>query len=397
MSCTNGTCGIEGWGGPLPGDPSSDLILSATSEFGGIMVSWTYPTVNPYAVSYILLYRGTRDDFDTAVQIGVVSGDRYLDSFPEGSAANQYYWIRPVSRNGTDGMLVGPVYTHAKATIEDTIRQLSGRINSSFLNQELTAQLGVIPVLGRSITQEVQDRMAEAALLAQALGNAQAAAQSAITVVEHEVTRSITAERALVTSMDIMAAGFGKNIAGLAETVELKTGPTSAIATKITTLESTVNGNTATGEVKLSTQIDSVKGTVAGLYTCKLQYKQNDGTYLIGGFGMINDGKTVDAIFNVNTFAIGGTDSTNTIRPFIVTNGTVYMNDAVIKNLQFNKLVDDTGTFMVQNGKLRATAVDTENLVLSSGTTGGRMVITKDCITVYDNSNNVRVKIGNLS
>ena len=57
-SCTTGTCGVGGWGGPLPGDPDNNSVLTATPAFGGIDVSWSYPGTNPQAVAHTVLYRG---------------------------------------------------------------------------------------------------------------------------------------------------------------------------------------------------------------------------------------------------------------------------------------------------------------------------------------------------
>ena len=397
MSCTKKTCGIEGWGDTKSGDPSNDVRLSATSEFGGIMVSWALPSTNPHAIAYVRLYRGTSNDFSTAVVIANPAGDRYFDPLSGDVTKVWFYWITTVSVNGTIGPLSNFASAVAKSSIDETIRQLSGRISASALNGELTSEIAKIPLYNATIQEEIQRRMAVEREASLALGGVQDVATQAIVVTETLRTELKTKTEAAMTAVTLQGVAFGSSVAGLAETVNFNASKDSALGQKLTTLDVAVNGSSLSSEVGLTSKIDSVTSTVNGMYTAKISSYTPGGKPLIGGFGIANNGTSVDAIFNVNTFAIGGTDTDVPTHPFIVTDGKVYMHDAVVGKIQFKKLVDETGAFMVENGKLRASAVDTNNLVLSSGTTGGRMVITKDCITVYDDSNNIRVKIGNLS
>ena len=342
MPCLDGTCGANDPNAPLDGDPGEDIEITANSDYGGILVSWSYPTLNPFAIAHFLLYRGTSDDFTTAVEVGVVAGSVYFDSYPFGTEEDKYYWIKTVSIHGTYGKLRGPAFAKAKPTIEQILILLSGKMSSTLLSQELKNQIEVIPLLGKSLNDEIEARMKAEALQAKALGGAQGAAENAITIVENEVVRSKTAHSSLINAIDIMATGFGNSTAGFANTVEIKTGPNSAFAQKLTNLDITVNGDTSTAQIGLTGHYDAVTKQINTMYTAKFSGKTADGNQIIGGFGIgIEDGY-VNAAFDADRFYIGRPNSAG-ILPFMLSEGKVYINSAVIRNLDAEMLTAGTG------------------------------------------------------
>jgi hypothetical protein len=74
---------------------------------------------------------------------------------------------------------------------------------------------------------------------------------------------------------------------------------------------------------------------------------------LIGGFGVYNDGSTIQAGFDVDEFWVGKTQA-NKCYPFIISGGVTYIKEAAIEKLTFNKLRDESGSFIVENGKVKA-------------------------------------------
>jgi len=99
---------------------------------------------------------------------------------------------------------------------------------------------------------------------------------------------------------------------------------------------------------------------IGALYTVKLNVNG-----LIGGYGVYNTGKEVSAGFDVDTFWVGRT-SANGIKPFIVDNNIVYINNAMIHNLTADKI--DTRGLTIKNeaGQIifgSGTPLDTENVV----------------------------------
>ena len=126
MTCTDNICGTGIVPGPKPGDPEGAMTIAATAVYGGINVSWSYPSTNPHAVAHSLLYRGTTSDVNAAVQIAVVAGNRFLDSIA--TATTYFYWIKVVSVNGTVGDFVGPASATSRDRGADTIDDINGRI-----------------------------------------------------------------------------------------------------------------------------------------------------------------------------------------------------------------------------------------------------------------------------
>ena len=389
-------CGIGDWNGPKPGDPSNNATLSAVGAFGGIDVTWTFPTTNPAAVAHTLLFRATSEFFENSVQRAVVAGDNYYDKSEPGNSANYtyWYWIQIVSVNGTIGEVIGPVSAVAKATVAQTIEMLTGQITEGLLATTLKSDISKITTLNFDLEAEIANRISGQGAINEALNAAIDTANDAITLIGNETTSRITADAATISSLDVMAVGFNKSLAGIVTEIELKTGPKSALAIKVETLqasvgadkaavqttlnalvnqdtafaskidkvETTLNGSTVAGEVGLISQIDKVTGTVNGIWSARIS-TTIDGKKLIGGFGLTNNGETVEAGFDVDTFWVGKQKPTTDKLPFIIRNGETFINDAVIEKLTINKLRSTDNSFAFENGKLKANLFEVQKIV----------------------------------
>lgn len=431
MSCTEVVCGTGGWTGPLPGDPDNNVLLTANRVFGGIDVSWTYPTTNPYAVAHTLLYRGITNEFLNAAQRAVVAGSIFYDKIDVETETQYYYWIQVVSVNGSVGETIGPVSAIALPIGVQTLEQLTDRIDEGVLSQSLRASIANITVIGQDLLKEVQDRLASNLALQAALSAVQSETGEALTYVLNEVTERITADSAMVSSINAISAGLNDNAAAMVEertvrvtkdeslaqsistlysefntsvaaiintqttqanaqsalsqsiaenyaefeanravvsnTVTALTNADSALASNVQTLfseigaasaaihaerstrvsenqvltqqvtaaNSTLYGNTASGEVGLKNEITTLNGKVTGigsLYTVKSNVNG-----LIGGFGTYNDGNTVQAGWDVDSFWVGRPNEGG-VRPFMIDQGTVYINKARIRDADIGTL-----------------------------------------------------------
>lgn len=326
MTTSEFVCGTGSWTGPKPGDPDNNIVLNATGTFGGIDVFWSYPTTNPHAVAHVVVYRGLTNDMGTSVERAIVSGNYFFDKWEGEAPQTYYYWIQVVSVNGTYSAAVGPAMATARPRIEETIAQLSGKINQGALAQELRSEINNIGLLGNSISGEIRDRIAANQALSAALGEVQGEVNTAVTLIENEVNERVSANDALLTSLNLMGVGFNNSVAGLTDEVELLANETDALARKVTTVEASVNGDTATGQVGLTAKVNAVTGAIQSMYTAKVGVNG-----LIGGFGLYNDGTIVEAGFDVDRFWIG--KDSRRIKPFIVENDEVFINKAVIQRL----------------------------------------------------------------
>lgn len=106
-------------------------------------------------------------------------------------------------------------------------------------------------------------------------------------------------------------------------------------AQKVDTASATLYGNTATGEVGLTSKITTLDGKVTGigsLYTVKANVNG-----LIGGFGTYNDGQTVQGGWDVDSFWVGRPNEGG-VRPFTIHHGTVYIDKARIRDADIDTL-----------------------------------------------------------
>jgi hypothetical protein len=396
MSCENNVCGTGGWGGPQPGDPDNNITLHARTVYGGIMVSWSYPLINPHAVAYTDVYRGTSEDYATAVLLEHAGGSSYLDKVQVTSNTDYFYWVEVVSIHGTRGERIGPVMATAEPLSRQTLETLTGLIDSGILSEALRQDIGGITLTNQAIYQEIQDRLASNAAFQTALASVQNGLADSMTFIGQEITQRQDADSAFVSQLDIIAAAVDDAMAAILEEktirlqdssatveqynalyaevqdakgaiVDIKTlniDPTTALATnlstlrtdvdgaasavqeldtslangthalaqKVTTVEVTLNGDSATGQMGLAAKIDQETGRVSAIWTAMTLVNG-----LAGGFGIANDGTIVEAGFDVDRFWIGRT-GIEKIKPFIIDGDVVYIDKARIREADIDTL-----------------------------------------------------------
>lgn len=231
MSDCGNTCGLGGWGGPKPGDPSNNSILSATPAFGGIDVTWTYPTTNPHAVAYVKLYRSNSSNFNNAILLAEASGGFYYDKLSD--ANPRYYWIRFISVNGTEGELIGPASASARPAIQEVIEQLTGKIDSGLLAESLKQEIGKITLNYNELQQEIQDRLAGHDILSIAIAQADDKAQQTLAFIAEEMTTRANGDNALASQINTVAALNETNAAAILEEKTARVTADEALALDI--------------------------------------------------------------------------------------------------------------------------------------------------------------------
>jgi hypothetical protein len=307
----------------------------------------------------VILYRGILPDFNSAIQIAKVSGDQYYDKSTTVQVIQYYYWIRIVSINGTVGELIGPASAIAKPTIDVVLEQLAGRIDSGLLAQTLKTDIDRITLNEQAFVSEVAARVA--------------------------------ANEAYSLALTQVQAGIDTAYATLLQEVTTRQDGDSVLAQAINTAQSVWGNNLASAQLTLQTNINTVNDTVTeigALYTAKVTVNG-----LIGGFGIYNNGTEVQAGFDVDTFWVGRT-SADKVKPFIIENGVVYMNSAVIKDgtIGSAKIADTIQSTNYSSGLAGWRLTKAGTLELN----GTRMQITNSTISVRDDNGVERVRIGTL-
>ncbi|MDS7966571.1 phage tail protein [Acinetobacter sp. V117_2] len=172
-------------------------------------------------------------------------------------------------------------------------------------------------------------------------------------------------------------------------------GKVSTQASSITTLQTSVGNNSAS----IQSQQQSIDGLRARA-TLKLQSGN-----LVGGVGIENDSRTVDFIVQANKFAIGAPSNVDAgsvtpkyafvyqSTPTTLPNGTVipaglYLDNASIGYINADKINATSLSAISANLGTLTTLKD------SAKPNGARMVLTGSLITVYDDNNVLRVKLG---
>lgn len=360
------TPGGGGGDDPVPVPPPvapSDFV--AVGVFGGIHLLWSHPAAR-YKIVYTEVQRSSSPDRDEATLLGASGGSSYFDIMAGQEEAQFHYWVRHVNINGD----VGPWSTVAEATKPaDTalvLERITGEIDESHLAEELGSRIDLIDGEG-GLVEQVQE-------------------------------------------MD------------------------ETFSQQLTTVQTRLDEDLVAVQETLSTEVERIDGELVALgarYTVQVQANG-----LVGGFGVYNDGSTVDAGFDVDRLWVGRTNDDKR-KPFIVDGGIVYMDEALIRDasiqegqigpLTIGKLEKADGTpITTAAGLIRADAIDVGNLQVAeaatftgearsnnfpsggwrlhpngtfnmrSGSSGARLDIQGDRISVYDGSGRLRVRIGRL-
>ncbi|MBU3845583.1 MAG: phage tail protein [Candidatus Acinetobacter avistercoris] len=186
-----------------------------------------------------------------------------------------------------------------------------------------------------------------------------------------------------------------QNIATVQNQVNTLTTQQGATATQVGDIQTTVNGNTAS--------IQDVSTSVDGLYAQKFTKIDVNGKVI--GWGGANDGVEGSYIFNVDSLAIGSGGSEG-YYPFIFrttpftdpVTGTVFPVGAYMKS----GFLDYASIKLAQidTASINSLSALSANLgVLTTyknpnNTSGARVVMTGSLITVFDDNNVMRVRLG---
>lgn len=310
-SCSTSVCGTGEWSGPAPGDPNTDVVLTATATYGGIQVAWGYPTTNPHAVAHTLLYRSTADNVATSVQLAVVSGDSYFDRIA--TEGNYFYWIKVVSVHGTVGEFVGPASATARNRGEDTVADLMGRISADTLNENLKKDVQKITQTSEELRQEILNRIAANNALQGIVGGLQTDLENAITYMGTESIERREGDSAIVGEVMLIAAANAENAAAITEERTARVDAVSAVVQDVTTLQA------ATEEFEVALQEEAtVRAEETGALFAE-KYIKIDLAGNISGYGLSSkvdpSGSTATFRVSADKFSISSPNYVGTTAP----------------------------------------------------------------------------------
>lgn len=334
-------------------DPLVSETLVATQVFGGIQVSWNYPSTDGQRLSHAILYRSKTNDPAHRNRLNSrVTGNTYFDDLSGSSGETYYYWAHFISVAGRQSALIGPASAVTQSSAEQMLTILQGEILESSLNQTLRTTLDTIAGHETTLLADALDRQSGDMNNTSLIQSIQAALGSTDAQIINETAARISGDTAITADLDAVAITINGNTAAITDEATARANADSAIAQQQTLLQTDVDGvvssiNTertarsdadsalASTVTTLQTDFDghtvtlqseqTIHNDLSGQYTVRID---NDG--YVTGFGLYNDG--VESTFGVRAdrFVVGATTAT-AVKPFIVENGETIMDTAVIK------------------------------------------------------------------
>lgn len=408
-SIDSGECGTGEWGGgggiiprPDPGESNNTSYVVATPTFGGVRVAWGMPSVNPQGVAFTKVFRSTEPVFGTALLLASVGGNFYMDQFENTEDVAYYYWVQVVTSTGRAWPEVGPAKAEKRAFVEDLIDNLTKEIDEGMLSQALQEHIAKITRNKAELDQEIADRIAGNAALSDAFARVQAGLDESIALIHDESGTWQDGMNAMAFRMSTMAAVNANNTAAIlteartrvtelealstrtdqllaankagweaaVKTEEIaRVNQNGALASRVDTVQTSLGNQIASVETTATTRINALTGKVDGLWTVRV-----DVNGMVGGFGLVNNGQVIEAGFDVDRFWIGRAGLKR--KPFIVDGGIVYIDEAMIRSLTFDKLRSSDGSLVFEGGVLKA-----KHLIVDT------ISIVNNAITVVDSAN----------
>lgn len=335
MGCNAWECGTGLTAITLPSDPSNNVVLSAIGVSGGVRVSWTYPTTNPHAIAFVKLFRGKSSVFANALSLSNVSSSYYVDIIPDNEITEYFYWIQLISVNGTELEVIGPKSATPLSSAAGILETLTGKIDSGVLATSLRTEIDRITSLSDLLNKAKEDWTFRDIVLAEALQNVEASAGQALTQVIQETLERKSEHEALIDQVNLIMASIDGTIAAVLEETKTLATDQEALASQLAQAEVSLAGQVANVQTNMETSINTLDGKViniGALYTAKVSVNG-----LVGGFGVYNNGRQIEAGFDVDTFWVGRTNS-NKVKPFIIANDVVYIDKARIRDADIDTM-----------------------------------------------------------
>lgn len=294
MTCADGICGTGGWAGPLPGDPDNTSVLSATPAFGGVDVSWTYPTTNPFAVAHTVVYRGLTADFARAINLATVGGNHFFDKTDPTAAVTYYYWIVLVSVHGTYGATIGPASATTQVLSAVILGLLTGDIELSELSTSLKSDIASIALNYTQLLAEIENRISGDTALSTAFAELQSGVDQAIAFVNTEITTRIAGDTALASQVNLVAAANSANAAAITTEQTARVAADSALTTQYNAVLAATNTNAAAIATETTARTNADSAAASTVVTLQSRVNADPGmtTRLFWGFDSTTDSWT---------------------------------------------------------------------------------------------------------
>jgi len=392
-------------GGYAPGDgteppdmspPPALLNLEARGGMTAIRVLWDNPDLNyDYRVE---VHKSATDDLGEAYLVGTSQGTIFEDVVGS-DTTTWYYWVR-VAKTVNNQVIVGPWNktegTPAAAAPDPDwiLKDLEGKIDDSHLNDLLSGEIDKIPRLEIDLSElevglntEITERKDEDTQLHSRIDtNVSRIDDNTAAIIKESETRA-TEDEALARQIETLAVEVGDNTAAIQTESEVRATEDAALATRITQLQVEVDGEFAGIRDEMTVIIDDQEKLAQRVGTVELDLEDTKGAIeqqfkvfedefeniraeytvkldvdgYVGGFGLVNDGDVITALWRVDVFGVGApgcetlafaVDAT-TDPPIVAMNGASIVHGSLgtaqIGELDVDRLVGGTADWVEAN------------------------------------------------
>jgi len=385
--------------------PPAPTNLQADGAFRNIILTWDLQLYRGH--SAVQVWRHTSDVISSATMVAQVSGFTGVYADPVGSGKTFYYWVRAINNNDVTGPYNSSTGVQGVTApdVDFLLNTLTTAVTSSQLATSLSTPIAKIDPLvaftGYSSSYSGGSLITRLGAVENSAANGVSSAQF-----NSEVTTRANADSALSQSITTLTSTVAGNTSAISTEQTTRANEDSALSSAISTVSSTVAGNTSS----ISTQATSING-LSGQYTVKI-----DLNGAVAGYGLAStttaSGNIVsEFIVNADRFAImrGGSNTTAASVPFIVQasattiNGVavpagVYMTDTFIRNGSIinakiaDAAIDNAKIANLSADKINAGTINTSRLNIDGSTltsVNGVLQIANLAVT--------NAKIGNLA
>jgi hypothetical protein len=212
-----------------------------------------------------------------------------------------------------------------------------------------------------------------------------------------EATTRANADTALASDITSLTSTVNSNTSAITSEATTRANADTALASDITSLTSTVGGNTASITTN-ATAITDINDNASASYVLQLNANGKVAQMVLNSNADSGTGATSTIAFLADTFKIDN-DAGSSISPFVVSGGTVLIDNARINNLSADKILidgvtldtDGSGNLIIKSG-----GVDTNQIASNAVTNDKVQSISATKITA-DQLDAARINVDTLN
>ena len=208
------------------------------------------------------------------------------------------------------------------------------------LASDITSLTSTVSGNTSAISSEATTRASADAALTSDITSLTATVGNNTSAISSEATTRANADTALASDITSLTSTVGTNTAAISTEATTRANADTALSTSITNLTSTVGTNTASVSTNASA-ITDINDNASAAYVLQLNANGKVAQMVLESNADAGTGATSTISFLADTFKIDN-DAGTSVSPFVVSGGSVFIDNARITNLSGTKIDVDT-------------------------------------------------------